>query len=234
MQKDSSRKNLLNYLEKEIFKQKNINKIGYRLFHKGGKHVGLSTDGRFDQYFTSNMLNSCEKVYEDELTKVIRGEQNFFLRIGRTLSSSSFYQQLCSNKIRNVVIYYKKNMSSVEGFYYCCSNSENASELINSINLVKSFSQEVSEVMKTENFFPFYDGKINLKNLFIPTRLSEREKICFAWYTAGISMKEIGRNLSISSRTVETYIYRAKEKLGLKNKNQIISNFFSNRNEIIR
>lgn len=56
--------------------------------------------------------------------------------------------------------------------------------------------------------------------------LSRREKECVYYLTRGMTYKEIGRVLSISSRTVEIHIGHIKNKLGCYNRSDIISKVF--------
>ncbi|MBT4879854.1 MAG: helix-turn-helix transcriptional regulator [Alphaproteobacteria bacterium] len=53
-----------------------------------------------------------------------------------------------------------------------------------------------------------------------------REIQCLYFLSRGFSMKETGRLLGISHRTVETYIVRIKEKLSLNYKSELILYYF--------
>lgn len=52
--------------------------------------------------------------------------------------------------------------------------------------------------------------------------LSDRERECLRWVAAGKSDWEIGEILSISEKTVNVYVERAKHKLGVTNRVQAI------------
>ena len=52
--------------------------------------------------------------------------------------------------------------------------------------------------------------------------LSQREKDCIFYLLRGFSMKEIGKNLGISWRTVESYLNNIKFKWGCQNKKSVI------------
>jgi DNA-binding CsgD family transcriptional regulator len=62
--------------------------------------------------------------------------------------------------------------------------------------------------------------------------LSDKEKECVRHLCFGLTTKMIGRKLCISNKTVETYIARAKSKLGCHNKAQLIMAFIKNFGEI--
>jgi len=52
--------------------------------------------------------------------------------------------------------------------------------------------------------------------------LSPRERECLQWIVAGKSDWEIGQILSISEKTVNTHVERAKHKLGVTTRAQVI------------
>jgi len=58
----------------------------------------------------------------------------------------------------------------------------------------------------------------SLRTLNGPVKLSKREIECLFHLSQGKSIKEIGRLLNISPRTVETYILSSKRKTGYHNK----------------
>jgi DNA-binding CsgD family transcriptional regulator len=51
---------------------------------------------------------------------------------------------------------------------------------------------------------------------------SRRERECLQWYAAGKSEWEIGEILSISEKTANTYLERAKQKFGVATRKQAI------------
>jgi DNA-binding NarL/FixJ family response regulator len=57
---------------------------------------------------------------------------------------------------------------------------------------------------------------------FISTQLSEREREVVALVAAGHSHNEIATQLNLSAKTVETYRYRAAEKLGLRSRSDLV------------
>ncbi len=57
--------------------------------------------------------------------------------------------------------------------------------------------------------------------------LSEQEKICLKFLSDGMTIKQIAKRLSLSPKTVETYIERAKIKMNCHNRIQLILLFSS-------
>lgn len=86
-------------------------------------------------------------------------------------------------------------------------------------------SRVISILMKSDEL---YSGKKNNDQSFTINDtlrhniLSKRERECVFYLIRGHSMKEIGRMLNISWRTVETYIRNIKLKWGCERINQII------------
>lgn len=56
----------------------------------------------------------------------------------------------------------------------------------------------------------------------VPGTLSRRERFVLENVARGLSHKEIARKLDLSTKTVETYKYRAARKLGLSRKSSIV------------
>ncbi|OGT22550.1 MAG: hypothetical protein A3C55_00025 [Gammaproteobacteria bacterium RIFCSPHIGHO2_02_FULL_42_13] len=52
---------------------------------------------------------------------------------------------------------------------------------------------------------------------------SKREVECIYYLIRGLSAKQIGRVLNLSSRTIETHVYNIKKKIGGQKKSDIIS-----------
>ncbi len=52
--------------------------------------------------------------------------------------------------------------------------------------------------------------------------LSNRERIVFESLGRGVEMSEIAANMNVSVKTVETYRARIKQKLGIKNRMELI------------
>jgi DNA-binding NarL/FixJ family response regulator len=62
----------------------------------------------------------------------------------------------------------------------------------------------------------------DLKEIVLSSKLSDREIEILKLISKGLSYHKIAKQLSISSRTVETHKYNILAKLNLKNKNELI------------
>jgi DNA-binding CsgD family transcriptional regulator len=67
------------------------------------------------------------------------------------------------------------------------------------------------------------DIKSNSENL------SERENLCVHYICKGYTQKEIAKMLSVSPKTIETYVERAKQKLHCSNKAELIAAYVRHR-----
>lgn len=82
--------------------------------------------------------------------------------------------------------------------------------------LIENFKNSI-----TSNNFTLWD-----KNQSI--HLSKREWECLSEVAHGKTCKEIAYDLSISSRTVETYLNKIKEKAGVRYKSELVKLFYKN------
>ena len=97
-----------------------------------------------------------------------------------------------------------------------------------------SFFDAVSaqESISTPDINSFaHDTKINryfLNGKYWDTYLTKQEALCLKYLSIGRTTKEIGKIISLSSRTVESYIENIKLKLGVRNTSIIIDIFLEN------
>ncbi|MEK6731838.1 MAG: helix-turn-helix transcriptional regulator [Pseudomonadota bacterium] len=52
---------------------------------------------------------------------------------------------------------------------------------------------------------------------------SRREVECIYYLIRGLSAKQIGRILNLSSRTIETHVYNIKKKIGGRKKSDVVA-----------
>ncbi|MCH9644404.1 MAG: helix-turn-helix transcriptional regulator [Gammaproteobacteria bacterium] len=61
-------------------------------------------------------------------------------------------------------------------------------------------------------------------------QLTHREKQCIKYLLKGFTMKEVGRMMNISHRTVESHIANMKNKLGFSNTKKMVFYLFNTMN----
>ena len=89
-----------------------------------------------------------------------------------------------------------------------------------------AMSQENILVHKAEQFLRETQLMRKLvKGKGVDIRLSKRETQCLEYLALGKSMKEIGRSLELSPRTIEFYLKNIKQKTGIRSKEEIIVNY---------
>lgn len=93
-----------------------------------------------------------------------------------------------------------------------------AAELINAIRAVAGGGVYVDPRVAGKLVAPLVEGS----NTPSPVELSKRETEVLALVARGHSHKEIAAQLDVSAKTVETYKSRSMEKLGLRNRVDII------------
>ncbi len=78
-----------------------------------------------------------------------------------------------------------------------------------------------SEVIR--DFFREFDfKKITLKGKFLNCQITKREFECLFWMLKRKTSKEIGLLLSLSYRTIESYLENIKIKLGVRSKDELL------------
>jgi len=97
-------------------------------------------------------------------------------------------------------------------------------------NLPFDASHNTSEQQKIEKLRSFFGTKKNLLEFEGCTvLLSKREWECLSFLSQGKTYKEIAKILSLSPRTIETYINSIKEKTGVSYKSKLIEYFIENK-----
>lgn len=90
---------------------------------------------------------------------------------------------------------------------------------------------------KEEQLKCFFD-ETNIQNFYIRThamdvKLTKRQEDCLSLFTQCKKMKEIGKILNLSEKTVEFYLRKVMEKTQCKTKSQLILSYKENREKII-
>lgn len=109
-----------------------------------------------------------------------------------------------------------------------------ANNIVGTIGLAFYFDEvAVSQMINVINQLNFVPHPSNSIIPFAVTKtnnnsLTKREKDCASYLLRGMSAKEIGRILNISTRTVECHIAHIKTKLNCYSRSQIISKILDN------
>jgi len=149
-----------------------------------------------------------------------------------------------------VTIYYK-NFDHIElfSFSFDCSHDDKTNFFINNVECLTQFSQyfklkarhliNCSDQRRLAMFKDGLDLKMfddptlsQEKNQEKPIKFSKQENNCIKFLAQGRTMKEVGRILNLSPRTVESYIRNIKNKTGLNYKSQIVDLFWNNKSNI--
>jgi len=83
---------------------------------------------------------------------------------------------------------------------------------------LSEYVQEIENQMASFNTFGSVPDKMVIKE----AQLSKMESRCVYYWSKGLSMKQIARQLSLSPRTVEAYLNSAKRKAGCQYKSELI------------
>jgi DNA-binding CsgD family transcriptional regulator len=92
-----------------------------------------------------------------------------------------------------------------------------------------NFDEISQKNLCTQKIEAFYQNTaLTKKSLNVGDKLitlSKREAECLEGLALGKSMKEIGKLLDLSPRTIEFYLNNIKDKTGIRSKEEIIVNF---------
>ncbi len=142
---------------------------------------------------------------------------------------------------------HQKEKTEVFGFASNADNNQIYDFYLNHLYLLKRFSQyfleeakELIQRAQTQLIIPPPEMILNdkapkaltasscldyfLKKIDYPFNLlSERESVCFSMLVKGFSNTEMSKKLNLSSKTVDVYINRIKQKLKCASKNEVIT-----------
>lgn len=231
-----------------VLQEFGITSIGYSRFYKN-KCIRISNNIEWMEYYLNNDVLHTDKLrYVRELTGskkqkyhiILRAQDNWSKEINPIMKK---YNQ------DNICSFYMQNDNYIEMFGFASDvGTESLTNFyINNISLLLRYTLFFREVMLPQinnnldkiliPFAPFNDDtidadienatpekKIKLKRIYLTdnTYVTEKEFISLHYLSKGYSYKEIGQKLSISPRTVETYINHIRLKLGYTFKGDIL------------
>jgi DNA-binding NarL/FixJ family response regulator len=119
------------------------------------------------------------------------------------------------------VLIYQGYRCGGKGYFY---RGDNSRKVINSIREIHSgeicFPDNMDVILAKYSNNNEYTG---YENKHLQYLLSKREFEIFLLFGKAMTAREISHKLLISMKTVEYHLYNLKEKLNLKNRNQLIS-----------
>jgi DNA-binding CsgD family transcriptional regulator len=97
-----------------------------------------------------------------------------------------------------------------------CSDTDSDNKILSTYEISNSSIKNfINEISKHKTTFTSW----------LILSLSQQEFICCSWASEGLTIKQIGKILEISPRTVETYLNNSKKKFSVKNLKQLICVF---------
>jgi DNA-binding CsgD family transcriptional regulator len=141
-----------------------------------------------------------------------------------------------SPKNNGIITWYLNNLDILEIFTH--SFKEKALPILKQVEADRLILPKCLPAKPNDIFHAFTDGNEKFRQSFIsqvkikryvvnnmPKKqyLTQRELNCIARLANGESIKDIAKSLSLSPRTIETYLNNAKAKLGAKNMIEMIT-----------
>ncbi|WP_407484823.1 LuxR C-terminal-related transcriptional regulator [Elizabethkingia miricola] len=175
------------------------------------------------------VVNDCNNGHE-LISRLYRKQEdvfliNLYMPILSGLEAIKFIRQ--TNKTTPIITYsatYQNDMdaivSEIPNTYYCQKNSIVIRDILRNSILSKKVDFEDYRQEWSQQMLEVQDYMERQKKSQQDLSLSEIQmiKLCYEGY----SNKDIGERMSLSTRTVDTYIKRLTEKLGLKSKLDLV------------
>ncbi|MCT3914482.1 response regulator transcription factor [Elizabethkingia anophelis] len=175
------------------------------------------------------VVNDCNNGHE-LISRLYRKQEdvfliNLYMPILSGLEAIKFIRQ--TNKTTPIITYsatYQNDMdaiiSEIPNTYYCQKNSIVIRDILRNSILSKKVNFENYRQEWSQQMLEVQDYMERQKKSQQDLSLSEIQmiKLCYEGY----SNKDIGERMNLSTRTVDTYIKRLTEKLGLKSKLDLV------------
>ncbi|AKH94032.1 response regulator transcription factor [Elizabethkingia anophelis] len=175
------------------------------------------------------VVNDCNNGHE-LISRLYRKQEdvfliNLYMPILSGLEAIKFIRQ--TNKTTPIITYsatYQNDMdaiiSEIPNTYYCQKNSIVIRDVLRNSILSKKVNFEDYRQEWSQQMLEVQDYMERQKKSQQDLSLSEIQmiKLCYEGY----SNKDIGERMNLSTRTVDTYIKRLTEKLGLKSKLDLV------------
>ncbi|MCP1253572.1 response regulator transcription factor [Elizabethkingia sp. S0634] len=175
------------------------------------------------------VVNDCNNGHE-LISRLYRKQEdvfliNLYMPILSGLEAIKFIRQ--TNKTTPIITYsatYQNDMdaivSEIPNAYYCQKNSIVIRDILRNSILSKKVDFEDYRQEWSQQMLEVQDYMERQKKSQQDLSLSEIQmiKLCYEGY----SNKDIGERMNLSTRTVDTYIKRLTEKLGLKSKLDLV------------
>ncbi|MCT4140291.1 response regulator transcription factor [Elizabethkingia anophelis] len=175
------------------------------------------------------VVNDCNNGHE-LISRLYRKQEdvfliNLYMPILSGLEAIKFIRQ--TNKTTPIITYsatYQNDMdaiiSEIPNTYYCQKNSIVIRDILRNSILSKKVNFEDYRQEWSQQMLEVQDYMERQKKSQQDLSLSEIQmiKLCYEGY----SNKDIGDRMNLSTRTVDTYIKRLTEKLGLKSKLDLV------------
>lgn len=211
-----------------LFNSGPIKYFNYARYYNNGSIYCISTMPNWYEYYISNpkfVMTATNTVMSAD--KIILWNTHFqdILAVARTnfcleqpiviiKDCNSFYREIycfaCKHDLskkkntNSLIEYYFNNIDKLKGFIFYFNNNG------------KHLHHVIDKAMKEDaekNLLENKNTKISGIISFNKNRLTIRETDCYLHLLRGLNIKEIGKALNISARTVETHLLSIKNKL---------------------
>ncbi len=237
-----------------LFEFLSLDSFSYSRIYKSGLFLYISTHKKWMKTFQELSLYNCIEFQEDYYYLDNYGEEGTFLYMGQP-EENGFLSHLYNSGIWNCLTLFLKKHDITECWTFSSTPIEtkvlnlylNKPDIFKHFStyfnrefqdLIKTYDQEINAALTLSRFdsqqgqnnriYPYQELEIQkyyLSGDLDDVYLSKRETECLYFLSKGNTIKEIGKSLMISPRTVEVYIQNAKMKTQLKSKTELLDLF---------
>ncbi len=224
----------------DFLKLHGFNYFQYLRCHKDGSMSVLTNDTSLLKYFVEldfPIFSSYQEdhvqrssywfLWDEELpwlpVKIAREKSNFHHGMTFVRRSPLYYDMIAfalPSQIRNPASYYMSRLKSLEWFIHWFDL--NGKDLLKTVTEDPIFLPETNRDINYQNLCLEKKFQFPIQGSLGETYITAQELSCVRLKTQGYGYKDIGRLLSLSPRTVETYLMRLKLRSGISSHSEFI------------
>ncbi|MGI4775972.1 MAG: response regulator transcription factor [Janthinobacterium lividum] len=215
----------------DYLKDLGVSYVGYREFYRDGTSAAFCSNIK---WYDVHMQEDMCIHYSQELIGLKRRGHRYIIRSSHD-THNRFLQKLKEQDMCNSLIIYAKEKDMIRMYSFIASlqNDKVINFFINRLSefekIANLYSQNLREIFNKDIYFPARLPLLSSRTidnvLDNSSILTEREKECVANLVLHYSNKEIANKLNVTTKTVEYYLQKIKEKLSIHSRFQIIGRY---------
>lgn len=231
-----------------ILKRYDFNYFQYLTVYDDGSYSILSNQGEYLEFaFDYARLNNCQAIFSHINQKEILSKTSYYFLWDFNLPSNALNIARSWN-VNSGLTFVERypNYYNMIAFAAPISHVNPVDTYLNNINQLQAFIQNfkhdkkdlINAAQKIRIALPPTQQDTNLHKMLLCDKsqvqkmpvfwkdkvfhLTPQERICLKYLSQGQSIKSIANNMGLSARTIETYLQRIKNRMGIVSKNDLL------------